>query len=81
MVSSGLFVFFLNCGFQRYGELVDFKEDDIARFERILYASTVSVSESLDIVKSLVEQYKFVPIRGFGSPVDETVYVSSGTSH
>ncbi|KAI8851651.1 hypothetical protein BC829DRAFT_441300 [Chytridium lagenaria] len=60
-VSAALFVFFVNAGFMHYGANADFKEDDVARFEDACTARS----------------FKFVPVRGFGSPIDETVYLVS----
>ncbi|KAJ3217168.1 hypothetical protein HDU67_008388 [Dinochytrium kinnereticum] len=76
-VSSAVFVFFVNAGFSRYGADAEFKEDDVARFERSVYSQNTSIPETLDTIKSLIETFKFVPVRGFGSPIDETVYLVS----
>ncbi|KAJ3332312.1 hypothetical protein HDU76_000642 [Blyttiomyces sp. JEL0837] len=76
-VSASIFVFFVLAGYKVYGQNSDFKEDDVARFERCLYGSTLSPQESTETVRMLVETYNFVPVRGLGSPVDETVYLVS----
>ncbi|KAI8839055.1 hypothetical protein BJ741DRAFT_647712 [Chytriomyces cf. hyalinus JEL632] len=70
-------MFFLQAGYHAYGKDVDFREDDVARFERSLYGVTNTAQESMDIVKSLITDFRFVPMRGLGSPVDETVYLVS----
>ncbi|KAJ3215575.1 hypothetical protein HDU67_000233 [Dinochytrium kinnereticum] len=76
-VSAAVFVFFVNAGFARYGADADFKEDDVARFERSIYSQNTSAPDTVDTIKSLIETFKFVPVRGFGSPIDETVYLVS----
>ncbi|KAJ3103690.1 hypothetical protein HDU97_009943 [Phlyctochytrium planicorne] len=76
-VTTSLFVFFINYGYLIYGANADFKEDDVARFERCVYSQTITAPETLDTIKTLIETYKFVPVRGFGSPIDETVYLVS----
>ncbi|KAI9333917.1 hypothetical protein DFJ73DRAFT_764208 [Zopfochytrium polystomum] len=73
-VSAAIFVFFITMGFKVYGYNADFKEDDVARFERTLYGSTLAAAEAIETIRTLVQQYLFVPVRGLGSPVDETVY-------
>ncbi|KAJ3117924.1 hypothetical protein HDU96_004828 [Phlyctochytrium bullatum] len=76
-VSAGIFVFFVNAGYLNYGMNADFKEDDIARFERCVYNQNSTATETVETLKTLIDTYKFVPVRGFGSPIDETVYLVS----
>ncbi|KAJ3292104.1 hypothetical protein HDU79_001740 [Rhizoclosmatium sp. JEL0117] len=76
-VSLETWMFFIQNGYQKYQANADFREDDVARFERCLYGVTTTVQESIDIIKNLTEVYGFVPVRGMGSPVDETVYLVS----
>ncbi|KAI8620547.1 hypothetical protein BC830DRAFT_1098788 [Chytriomyces sp. MP71] len=76
-VSVPTLMFFLEAGYEAYGLNVDFREDDVARFERSLYGVTNTAQESSDIVKGLIDNYLFVPVRGLGSPIDETVYLVS----
>ncbi|KAJ3417100.1 hypothetical protein HDV05_006959 [Chytridiales sp. JEL 0842] len=79
-VSTSLFYFFVTAGFKLYGENADFKEDDVTRFERILYAAGNTQRETLEALTTLIETFKFVPIRGMGSPLEETVYLVSKVS-
>ncbi|KAJ3055194.1 hypothetical protein HK097_011270 [Rhizophlyctis rosea] len=73
-----LFVFFINEGYRIYGHTADFKEDDVARFERLLYGSaTPSNTPTVESIRELLTAFQFVPVRGSGSPLDETVYLIS----
>ncbi|KAJ3062515.1 hypothetical protein HK102_008744, partial [Quaeritorhiza haematococci] len=76
-VTHALLVFFLSEGLRLYGDHADFKDDDAARFERLVYSSTGSTSTSLPAIRSLIVTYKYTPLKGMGSPLDETVYVLS----
>ncbi|KAJ3225390.1 hypothetical protein HDU81_007951 [Chytriomyces hyalinus] len=76
-ISIPTLMFFLQAGYHAYGKDVDFREDDVARFERSLYGVTNTAQESMDIIKSLITEFRFVPMRGLGSPIDETVYLVS----
>ncbi|KAJ3046277.1 hypothetical protein HDV00_000090 [Rhizophlyctis rosea] len=75
-VPIALFVFFISEGFRIYGQTADFKEDDVARFERLLYgSSSPSNAPTVDSIRLLLNSFQFVPVRGAGSPIDETVYL------
>ncbi|KAI9363963.1 hypothetical protein DFJ73DRAFT_478754 [Zopfochytrium polystomum] len=77
IVSASLYVFFLNAGLKLYGNEADFKEDDVSRFERCLFGTTVTTEDGINTVKNLVYKFGFVPMTGLGSPVDESVYLLS----
>ncbi|RKO88408.1 hypothetical protein BDK51DRAFT_20472, partial [Blyttiomyces helicus] len=86
-VPVALFAFFIRVGFEIYGADADFKEDvstysltDVGRFERLLYGSTAASPTSLSSIETLLTKYRFVPVRGLGSPPDETVYLVSKLS-
>ncbi|KAJ1558999.1 hypothetical protein HK405_012406, partial [Cladochytrium tenue] len=76
-VSADLYAFFICAGFKAYGENSDFREDDISKFERTLYSSTASLEEMAVAVRSLITAFKFVPVKGFGSPIEESIYLVS----
>ncbi|KAJ3073091.1 hypothetical protein HDU98_002236 [Podochytrium sp. JEL0797] len=76
-ISIQLWMFFVEQGYRKYTLHSDFREDDVGRFERSLYGVTNTAQESTDIAKDLINNYLFVPVRGLGSPVDETVYLVS----
>ncbi|KAJ3279604.1 hypothetical protein HK104_001304 [Borealophlyctis nickersoniae] len=71
-----LFVFFISEGYRAYGPTADFKEDDVGRFERLLYGSSNgTISASIEGIRSLLDNYAFVPVRGLGSPMDESIHL------
>ncbi|KAJ3006324.1 hypothetical protein HKX48_000172 [Thoreauomyces humboldtii] len=84
-VSVPLYVFFVQQGYQLYGNEAGFKDDDVAKFERLLYAAPTTAQipdanaaeQTLAALHTLLDDYRFVPVRGIGSPVDETVFLLS----
>ncbi|KNC97807.1 uncharacterized protein SPPG_06802 [Spizellomyces punctatus DAOM BR117] len=82
-VSIPLYVFFIQEGFEIYGSEADFKDDDVAKFERLLYSSTTTSStvtatdDAIASIRTLLDAYAFCPVKGLGSPVDETVFLLS----
>ncbi|KAJ3143960.1 hypothetical protein HK101_002914, partial [Irineochytrium annulatum] len=57
-VSPAIFVFFMNAGYKEYGQDVDFKEDDVARFERCIYGSITTADESIETIKTLAVAFR-----------------------
>ncbi|KAI8822882.1 uncharacterized protein EV422DRAFT_565739 [Fimicolochytrium jonesii] len=82
-VSVPLYVFFVQEGFKAYGKDADFKEDDVSRFERLAYAGQTAaatntpLTEGLEAMNVLLDEYAFVPVKGLGSPMDESVFLIS----
>ncbi|KAJ3382750.1 hypothetical protein HDU84_004071 [Entophlyctis sp. JEL0112] len=76
-VSVALFMFFMQAGYLRYGDRVDFRDDDVTRFERCAYGEASTSDESTELIRDLIINFHFVPVRGLGSPIDETVYLVS----
>ncbi|KAJ3300024.1 hypothetical protein HDU76_006173, partial [Blyttiomyces sp. JEL0837] len=76
-VSAALFVFFIMSGYKIYGSQSDFKEDDVSRYERCLFATNLAPQDAIETIRTLSDSYGFVPVRGLGSPIDETVYLTS----
>ncbi|KAI9331479.1 hypothetical protein BDR26DRAFT_922096 [Obelidium mucronatum] len=72
-ISLPVWMFFIQNGFTKYGLDADFRDDDVTLFERCLYGVNYSEEDAIVILKNLIENFLFVPIRGIGSPVDETV--------
>ncbi|TPX59614.1 hypothetical protein PhCBS80983_g02355 [Powellomyces hirtus] len=84
-VSIPLYVYFIQEGYNMYGNEAAFKEDDVAKFERLLYTGPVTSNESdsigtaavVDAVRTLLDKFGYLPVRGVGSPLDETVFLLS----
>ncbi|KAJ3188145.1 hypothetical protein HDU85_005293 [Gaertneriomyces sp. JEL0708] len=83
-VDLSLYVFLIQEGFKLYGADADFKDDDVAKFERLVYGGvTVPTSpgsptpDTLDAIRTLIKKFAFVPVRGLGSPIDETIFLLS----
>ncbi|KAI9089801.1 hypothetical protein DFS34DRAFT_382825 [Phlyctochytrium arcticum] len=91
-VPISLYVYFIQEGYIKFGSEADFKEDDVARFERLLHGggpptagpnSTLSINpdvKAIEGIRTLLDKYGFVPVRGLGSPVDETIFMVSKLS-
>ncbi|KAJ3026288.1 UNVERIFIED_CONTAM: hypothetical protein HDU68_005918 [Siphonaria sp. JEL0065] len=75
-ISLAIWMFFIQNGFAKYGLDAEFREDDVTLFERCLYGVNFTEGEATFLLKNLIENFLFVPLRGIGSPIDETVHVS-----
>ncbi|KAI8591601.1 hypothetical protein BDZ88DRAFT_43014 [Geranomyces variabilis] len=84
-VSVPLFVFFIQEGYHLYGNEAGFKEDDVARFERLLYTGPVAAQDhdadaaasAVESIRVLLDKFGYLPVRGIGSPIDETLFLLS----
>ncbi|KAJ3124939.1 hypothetical protein HK098_000711 [Nowakowskiella sp. JEL0407] len=80
-VSTSLYVFFVLEGYRLYGTNADFKvsfkDDDSLRFERLLYSAFSGNFSSRESLKLLIYKYKFVPFKGYGSSLDESLFTLS----
>ncbi|KAJ3207534.1 hypothetical protein HDU82_003612 [Entophlyctis luteolus] len=54
-----------------------FTPEDVTRFERCAYGEASTSDESTELIRDLIINFHFVPVRGLGSPIDETVYLVS----
>ncbi|KAI8812963.1 hypothetical protein BJ742DRAFT_767577 [Cladochytrium replicatum] len=77
-VSTENYAFFVTQGFQLYGASADFKDDDSMRFERTLYGSSNgNNTQTIETIRTLLLNFKFVPINGSATPLDETIFTLS----
>ncbi|KAI9003744.1 hypothetical protein BC832DRAFT_89471 [Gaertneriomyces semiglobifer] len=70
MISPGVFAFFMNEGYRRYGDDVNFGGNDLSDFVRILF----DPAPDLISVRRMIVEYGWIPMRNYVTHPEEVVY-------
>ncbi|KAJ1561877.1 hypothetical protein HK096_003005 [Nowakowskiella sp. JEL0078] len=79
VVSNGVYFWFVGEAWRVYGESADFREDDVSRFERLVYnAFTGGDPSTHDAIRTLIHTFGYVPLKPTSTSLtttsDELVY-------